>query len=76
MNLPAIVQNLISSSFFIRHRGCNVGLVLDIGAQYDELERSNQFRYTPPTHVMLGFKECLLEYSDEGGLKGRAARFE
>ena len=60
-----------------RHRSqarFNHGAVLDIVSQHDELERSGMFRYTPPTHVMLAFKECLLEYSDEGGLIGRSAR--
>ena len=59
----------------IRHRGNRVGLVLDIGAQYDELEKKNLFLHTPPTHVMLGFKECLMEYFSEGGLESRAARY-
>lgn len=54
----------------------NLGLVLDIAAQHDELERSAMFRHTPPTHVMLAFKECLLEYSQEGGLQGRSARYK
>ena len=50
-------------------------MVLDIGAQYDQLEKNEQFRFTPPTHVMLGLKECILEYVDEGGMRGRAARW-
>ena len=49
-------------------------MVLDVASQHDALERSATFRHTPPTHVMLAFKECLLEYSQEGGLEGRKAR--
>ena len=49
-------------------------MVLDIGAQYDELEKNGEFLFTPPAHVMLAFKEALMEYADEGGLQGRAER--
>lgn len=50
-------------------------MVLDIGAQYDELEKSGEFRFTPPVHVMLAFREALMEHAEEGGMEGRAERF-
>ena len=70
-----VSHDMITLSFLIRHRSRNnLGLVLDLGAQLDELDQTGMFRHTPPSHVMLAFKEALLEYSDEGGLKGRVAR--
>ena len=48
--------------------------MLDVGAQYDELESTGQFKFTPPAHILMAFKEALMEYSDEGGLEARALR--
>jgi 2-aminoethylphosphonate-pyruvate transaminase len=48
---------------------------LDILAQGRELDRGGQFRFTPPTHVMLAFHQALLELEQEGGIPARAARY-
>lgn len=48
---------------------------LDILSQWRELDKTAQFRYTPPTHVMLAFYQALLELDAEGGISGRAARY-
>lgn len=50
-------------------------LVMDLTAQYAELERSGRFRFTPPSHVINAFKEALLFLPDEGGVRGRAVRY-
>ena len=47
---------------------------LDLTAQYKGLEATGQFRFTPPTHVMLAFRQALIELKQEGGIKARAAR--
>ncbi|KAF4526984.1 hypothetical protein B566_EDAN001531 [Ephemera danica] len=39
------------------------------------LEGDGQFRFTPPTHALLAFRQALREYIDEGGLAVRAARY-
>lgn len=48
---------------------------LDLPAQWRGLEKNGQFRFTPPTHVMLAFDEALRELEDEGGVSGRNARY-
>ncbi|MDV7402238.1 hypothetical protein RZS08_63030, partial [Arthrospira platensis SPKY1] len=40
------------------------------------LETNGQFRYTPPTHVLLAFHQALLELEAEGGVAARAARYQ
>ena len=50
-------------------------LSLDLLAQWEGLEADGQFRFTPPTHALLAFRQALLELEDEGGLPGRAARY-
>jgi 2-aminoethylphosphonate-pyruvate transaminase len=48
---------------------------LDILAQLKGLEKNGQFRFTPPTHVLLAFRQALAELQAEGGVPGRAARY-
>lgn len=57
-------------------QGNSRSLSLDVYDQYDNLEKTNQFRFTPPTHTMLAFFEALQEFETEGGVQGRAARYK
>jgi 2-aminoethylphosphonate-pyruvate transaminase len=50
-------------------------LSLDLHAQWAGLETDGQFRFTPPTHVLLAFQQALDEFDAEGGVEGRAARY-
>ena len=50
-------------------------LSLDLLAQYEGLEATGQFRFTPPTHTMAAFHCALEELDAEGGVEGRAARY-
>jgi 2-aminoethylphosphonate-pyruvate transaminase len=50
-------------------------LALDLVAQWRALEAHGQFRFTPPTHAMLAFRQALRELAAEGGVAGRAARY-
>ena len=50
-------------------------LCLDLYDQWRGLERNGQFRFTPPTHALLAFREALAELEQEGGVAGRAARY-
>ncbi len=51
-------------------------LSLDLYDQWAGLERNGQFRFTPPTHVLLAFHRALIELDEEGGVKARAARYD
>src|SRR5262245_50726225 len=50
-------------------------LSLDLFDQWQALEQSGQFRFTPPTHVVLALARALQELAAEGGVPGRAARY-
>jgi 2-aminoethylphosphonate-pyruvate transaminase len=50
-------------------------LSLDLVAQWKGLESDGQFRFTPPTHVILAFWQALEELEAEGGIPGRSARY-
>ncbi len=51
-------------------------LSLDLFGQWDGFERTGQFRFTPPTHSILAFQRALEELELEGGVTGRARRYE
>jgi 2-aminoethylphosphonate-pyruvate transaminase len=51
-------------------------LSLNLYEQWAGLEGNGQFRFTPPTHALLAFHQALLELEAEGGVAGRAARYQ
>ncbi|HUR47389.1 MAG TPA: 2-aminoethylphosphonate--pyruvate transaminase [Candidatus Saccharimonadales bacterium] len=51
-------------------------LCLSLAAQLKGFEKNGQFRYTPPTHALLAFAQALRELDQEGGILGRAARYQ
>ena len=57
-------------------RGWSRTLSLDLLAQWEGLEKNGQFRFTPPTHTILAFRQALRELEQEGGVSGRASRYE
>ena len=50
-------------------------LALDLAAQFRAFERDGQFRFTPPTQVVLSMARALDELDREGGVDARAARY-
>jgi 2-aminoethylphosphonate-pyruvate transaminase len=56
-------------------KGWARSLTLDLHAQWQGLETTGQFRFTPPTHALLAFHQALRELAAEGGVAGRAARY-
>lgn len=51
-------------------------LSLDLYGQWQGLEKSGQFRFTPPTHSMLAFRQAISELKMEGGVSGREERYK
>ena len=58
----------------LKCEGWSRSLSLDIVDQYLGLEKTGQFRFTPPTHAILAFKKALNELDAEGGIQGRSKR--
>lgn len=50
-------------------------LSLDLHAQWTAMEKTGQWRYTPPTHVVAAFIEALRTHEREGGVVARGARY-
>jgi len=50
-------------------------LSLDLHDQWRAMERTGQWRFTPPTHVLAAFASALEQHRAEGGTAGRGARY-
>jgi 2-aminoethylphosphonate-pyruvate transaminase len=55
--------------------GNSPSLVLDLYDQWRAMQKNRQWRFTPPTHVLLAFDQALSEYEAEGGVVGRGGRY-
>ncbi len=50
-------------------------LSLDLLDQRRNLEKTGQYRFTPPIHVIVAFHQALQEFLAEGGVAGRGGRY-
>jgi 2-aminoethylphosphonate-pyruvate transaminase len=62
-------------SALLETEGRSRTLSLDLLDQWRGLEQNGQFRFTPPTHTILAFRQALEELAAEGGPAGRAERY-
>jgi 2-aminoethylphosphonate-pyruvate transaminase len=58
-----------------RCAGHSTSLSLDLHDQWTYMERTMQWRYTPPTHVVVALDAALGQYLDAGGQQARLARY-
>lgn len=56
-------------------KGNSHSLSLDVHAQWAAMEKTGQWRFTPPTHVVAAFLAALDAHEDEGSVAGRGARY-
>ncbi|MDC0657757.1 2-aminoethylphosphonate--pyruvate transaminase [Leisingera sp. SS27] len=56
-------------------KGNSHSLSLDVHAQWAHMEKTGQWRFTPPTHVVAAFLEALRAHEAEGGVEGRGGRY-
>ncbi len=56
-------------------KGNSHSLSLDVHEQWSHMNRTGQWRFTPPTHTVVAFLEALHQHEEEGGVAGRLARY-
>lgn len=56
-------------------KGNATTLVLDLHDQWQNFQKTGQYRFTPPIHVIVSFHQALQEFLAEGGQPGRGARY-
>lgn len=57
-------------------QGNSQSLSLDLYDQYQYMEKTGQWRFTPPTHIVAALSEALDQFMEEGGQPARLARYE
>lgn len=50
-------------------------LAMDLHDQWTYMQKTGQWRFTPPTHVVAALHEALAQYREEGGLAARGGRY-
>lgn len=56
-------------------KGNSHSLSLDVHAQWAHMNKTGQWRFTPPTHVVAAFLVALRAHEAEGGVSGRGGRY-
>jgi 2-aminoethylphosphonate-pyruvate transaminase len=51
-------------------------LAMDLHDQYIYMEKTGQWRFTPPTHVVVALHEAIAQFESEGGQPARLARYK
>ena len=55
--------------------GRSQSLAMDLHDQYVYMEKTTQWRFTPPTHVVVALAEAIAQFEAEGGQPARLARY-
>ncbi len=58
-----------------RSAGNSHSLAMDLHDQHVYMEKTGQWRFTPPTHVQAALREALRQFEEEGGQPARGARY-
>ena len=56
-------------------QGNSHSLAMDLHDQWTYMQKTTQWRFTPPTHVVAAFHAALDQFKAEGGLAARGARY-
>jgi len=72
---PGMGFALIRKSSLEKCAGNSPSLVLDLHDQWVSMEKTAQWRFTPPTVIVAALHAALEEYAAEGGRAGRGARY-
>jgi 2-aminoethylphosphonate-pyruvate transaminase len=73
--VPGIGFVVARKSTLEARAGSARSLSLDLYDQWQAMEKNGQWRFTPPTHVIVAFEQALKEHAAEGGVAGRGARY-
>ena len=55
--------------------GSSQSLAMDLHDQHIYMEKTGQWRFTPPTHVVVALAEAIAQFEEEGGQPARLARY-
>jgi 2-aminoethylphosphonate-pyruvate transaminase len=58
-----------------RCAGNSYSLAMDLVDQWQYMQKTGQWRFTPPTHVLAALRAAIDQYHAQGGLPARLARY-
>lgn len=73
--IPGFGFVIIRRALLEQSKGRAHSLSLDLLEQWQYMERTGQWRFTPPTHSVVAFRKALEQHAEEGGVAGRQARY-
>ncbi len=73
--VPGLGFAIVRESALAAAAGNAASLALDLYDQWQAMERTGQWRFTPPTQVLAALDQALAEHAAEGGIAGRGARY-
>ncbi len=73
--VPGLAFAIVRRTVLEHSEGVARSVSLDLFDQWKTLEETGQFRFTPPTHVILALRQALSELATEGGVPARAGRY-
>ena len=72
---PGMGFVFVRRSVLERCAGNSSSLALDLHDQWTYMEKTTQWRFTPPTHVVVALDAALEQHAAEGGQPARFARY-
>ena len=74
--VPGMGFVVLRSAALAACAGHSQSLAMDLHDQHAYMERSGQWRFTPPTHVLVALAEAIKQFDEEGGQVARLARYQ
>lgn len=73
--IPGFGFVLMRRALLEQSKGRSHSLSLDLLEQWTYMQRTTQWRFTPPTHSVVAFRKAIEQHSAEGGVAGRHQRY-
>ena len=73
--VPGMGFVIVRKEVLERCAGNSQSLAMDLHDQYQYMEKTGQWRFTPPTHVVVALAEAVAQFEAEGGQPARLARY-
>jgi 2-aminoethylphosphonate-pyruvate transaminase len=73
--VPGMGFVIVRKSVLEARAGNAHSLAMDLHDQYVYMEKTTQWRYTPPTHVVAALRAAVDQFKEEGGQPVRLARY-
>ena len=74
--VPGMGFAIINKSSLLQSEGNSHSLSLDLFDQWKSMQANSQWRFTPPTHIIMALDSALSQLINEGGVSARGKRYQ